>query len=70
MDVARWGPQDRGVHRFDDPDSLPALLAEYGMLAAQLPDADPARTEWLHERLRALDEVIDRHVEELGTTRL
>lgn len=73
MDVRSQNPQHRGVHRpsrFEDTDSLPTLLAEYGRLAAELPTASPERAEWLHERLRTLDEVIDRHVLALGTTRL
>lgn len=64
------GPQDRGVYQFDDPEALPALLAEYGRLAAQLSAADPERCEWIHEHLRVLDEAIDRRTAALGITRL
>jgi hypothetical protein len=49
---------------------LPALLAEYGRIAAQLPDADAVESARLHQRLRELDEVIDRQVAALGLTRL
>ncbi len=49
---------------------LPDLLAEYGRLAAQLPDADPSHAKRLHERLRKLDTVIDAYVAEIGTSRL
>lgn len=70
MDAGCEEPQDLGVHRFDDPDALPALLAEYGRLAARLPAADPGQAALLRERLRALDEAIDRLVEELGTTKI
>lgn len=41
---------------------LPDVLAEYGRLAAQLPDATPQKVEWLHRRLAELDVVIDNEV--------
>ncbi len=56
--------------RFEHAGSLPSLLAEYGRLAAQLSGADPARTRWIHDRLKELDAVIDRQVAVLGTDRL
>jgi hypothetical protein len=58
------------MQRSSPDDGLPALLAEYGRLAAQLPHADPARARQLHERLRELDEVIDEQVTHLGIARL
>lgn len=56
--------------RFEDAGCLPALLAEYGRLAAQLRGADAVRVRVIHDRLSELDVVIDRHVAALGTTRL
>lgn len=58
------------MDRFDAPDALPALLAEYGRLAAELSTADPERSAQVHARLHILDELIDRQVALLGTTRL
>lgn len=58
------------MYRFDAPDALPALLAEYGRLAAELSTAEPERVELLRARLRTLDELIDQQVASLGTTRL
>lgn len=68
--IRRICTDDQEVYRFDAPDALPALLAEYGRLAAELSTADPERVEQLHERLHALDELIDQQVALLGTTRL
>lgn len=45
--------------RFDGPGELPALLAEYGQLAAQLPGCDHAQAERIHQRLRELDKLIE-----------
>jgi hypothetical protein len=45
---------------------LPALLAEYGCLTAQLPDSSPAQAGELRTRLAELDAMIDRWVTELG----
>lgn len=44
-----------------DDVSLPALLAEYGDLAAQLPAASRAYAERIRARLSELDAHIDRH---------
>lgn len=55
---------------FDDTGGLPALLAEYGRLAAQLSDAEPVRGEQLRRQLRELDVVIDRYMADLPTSRL
>lgn len=55
---------------FDDTGGLPALLAEYGRLAAQLSDAAPVQSERLHRQLHELDVVIDRYVADLPTQRL
>lgn len=41
---------------------LPAVLAEYGRLAAQLPDATASEAERLRRRLAELDVVIDNEV--------
>ena len=48
--------------RFDGPGGLPALLAEYGQLAAQLPGADSMQAERIHERLRELDVAIEERI--------
>ncbi|GAB3289497.1 hypothetical protein [Parasphingorhabdus pacifica] len=45
-----------------DAPHLPEVLAEYGRLAAQLPDATPDQVERLHRRLAELDVVIDTEV--------
>lgn len=69
---ARHGPHDRCMSE-DDPEcagSLPALLAEYGRLAAELPAACPQRAQLLHERLAELDVAIEEWVTELDTPRL
>lgn len=49
--------------------ALPALLADYGRLAAELPTATPERAAWLNEQLEALDEFIDHEIRVLGTDR-
>ncbi|MBE9375225.1 hypothetical protein IQ251_12300 [Saccharopolyspora sp. HNM0983] len=41
---------------------LPEALAEYGRLAARLPETDPAAADRLRARLAELDELIDRQV--------
>lgn len=72
MDAAPGRDQHRDVPPptpFDSAGSLPALLAEYGRLAAELPGAGPERAAWLREQLEALDEVIDQRVHALGTDR-
>lgn len=45
---------------------LPDALAEYGRLAARLPDTDPAGAELLRARLAELDDVIDHTVKSLA----
>jgi len=50
------------IPRQHDGVDLPAALAEYGHLAAQLPGASSRRAEELRERLAELDVVIDEHV--------
>lgn len=57
----------------EDPESaggLPALLAEYGRVAAGLGAACPEQAQRLHERLAELDVAIDGYVAELGVPRL
>lgn len=49
---------------------LPDLLAEYGRVAARLPDADPIHAERLQGELRELDVAIDTWVEALGLYQL
>ena len=44
---------------------LPEVLAEYGRLAARLPDTDPGDAGLLRARLAELDDVIDREVSSL-----
>lgn len=69
---ARCGPQDRCMSE-GDPEcvgGLPALLAEYGRLAAELSAACPQRAQRLHERLAELDVAIEGWVAELDTPRL
>jgi hypothetical protein len=70
IDVRMRWPQDQGVHWFDESEGLPALLAEYGRLAAQLPDADKVHAERIHRRLQELDVVIDRQIAESGISQL
>jgi len=50
--------------------SFPDLLAEYGRLAAELPEADPARGAQLRQRLGELDEQIDDWAQRVGTDRV
>lgn len=50
--------------------SFPDLLAEYGRLAAELPEADPSRGEQLRQRLGELDEQIDAWAQRVGTDRV
>ncbi len=49
---------------------LPALLAEYGQLAAGLGTAGPEQARRVHERLAELDIAIDGWVAELDTAQL
>ena len=51
---------------FDHPEGLPAMLAEYGRVAARLRDADPDQAHVLHRRLADLDAAIDRMILQLG----
>lgn len=50
--------------------SFPDLLAEYGRLAAELPEADIGRGEQLRQRLSELDEQIDHWAQNIGTDRV
>lgn len=52
--------------RFDQADGLATVLAEYGRLAAQLPEAEPQRAELLNQRLDELDAIIDAHLALVG----
>ncbi|MCI2415997.1 hypothetical protein MOQ72_01045 [Saccharopolyspora sp. K220] len=55
------------MSRFDLPEELPMLLAEYGQLVVQLSDACPAEAELIQQRLVELDAVIDCRVAAIGT---
>ncbi len=64
--------QDRSMREGEDDSAggLPALLAEYGRLAAGLPAASPEQVRRVHERLSELDVAIDGWARELDTRRL
>jgi len=49
----------------DQPD-LPALLVEYGQLAAQLPAMSRTRAAEIRARLAELDALIDEHIERVS----
>lgn len=54
------------IPRQHDSVDLPAALAEYGHLAAQLPGASSRTAEQLRTRLAELDVIIDDHVAALA----
>lgn len=54
------------IPRQHDSVDLPAALAEYGHLAAQLPGASSGKAGQLRTRLAELDVIIDEHVAALA----
>lgn len=61
--------RERAAGSGGDP-AFPDLLAEYGRLAAELPEADANRTAHLRHRMRVLDEQIDEWARRVGTDRV